>query len=203
VTRESFEQRLLHLWMTSRVPLTRANLQFYTGVGRAKLERWLDELVGGGVLEVDSDDAGELAWTVTGAQRPAQGATHVADVVKLEQLKGEVASTRALVRRAASDVLAPRTSGGESKSLVASGALSFFFGPLGWLYAAPLREALPAILVFMLMVMVLPHLLLGPLLGVLMPLSAAAGVAYAWSHNKSGERTSLVDTARRKLPPRH
>jgi hypothetical protein len=98
-------------------------------------------------------------------------------------------------------VIAP-DGGGEQKSLIASGALSFFLGPLGWLYAAPLKDAAPAIAVFMLLVMVLPHLLLYPLLGVLLPLSALGGVAYAWGHNQRGERTSLADAARGKLPPR-
>jgi hypothetical protein len=203
VTRESFEQRLLHLWMTSRVAFTRPNLQFYSGVGRDKLERWLDELVAGGVLEVDSDDAGELVWTVVGAERPRSGATHVAEVVKLEQLKGEVASTRALVKRAATSLSGPPApGGGEHKSLIASGALSFFLGPLGWLYAAPLKDAAPAIVVFLVLMMIMPHLLLGPLLGILLPLSGAAGVAYAWGHNQRGRRISLADAARGKLPPR-
>jgi hypothetical protein len=201
VSRASFEQRLLHLWMTSRVPFTRPNLQFYSGLSRAKLERWLDELVGSGVLEVDSDDAGELVWTVVGAQRPANGALLVADVVKLERLKGEVASSRALVRRPSTSVPATRA-GGQAKSLVASGALSFFLGPLGWLYAAPLKDAVPAVGLFVLLSMILPHVLLAPLLGVVLPLSGAAGVAYAWAHNQRGERTSLADVARRKLPPR-
>jgi hypothetical protein len=128
----------------------------------------------------------------------------VADVAKLETLKGEVAATRALVKRAASAMVPPATgaAGGEQKSLIASGLLSFFFGPLGWLYAAPLKDAGPAIAIFVLLVAVLPHILLAPLLGVLMPLSGAAGVAYAWSHNRRGERTSLADAARGKLPPR-
>src|SRR5207248_5388147 len=107
-----------------------------------------------------------------------------------------------LVKRAAADVLLPSKSGPERRSLVASGALSFFFGPLGWLYAAPLKDALPGILLFALLYAVLPHFLLLPLLGLLLPVSALAGVTYAWLYNKQGERTSLVDMARNKeLPP--
>lgn len=203
--RPQLEQRILHLWMTSRVPLTRANIQFYTGVERARLEKWLDELVGSGMLDVDSDDAGEMVWTVIGADRPARGATNIADVQTLESLKGEVSATsRALVPTAALGALlsSQRGRGEEHKSLVASGALSFFLGPLGWLYAAPLREAAPAILVFLVVCKILPYLLLGPLLGIAMPLSALAGVAYAWRYNQRGERTSLTDLGRKDLPPR-
>jgi hypothetical protein len=207
VNRNSFEQRLLHLWMTSRVPFTTPNLQFYTGLDRAKLQRSLDELVGSGMLEVDSDDAGELVWIVTGAQRPASGPTHVADVVKLEQLKSELPqSSRALVKRdLASRALADLgagSGGSGNKSLIASGALSFFLGPLGWLYAAPLKEAGAAVLIYWLLLVILPHALLAPLLGVLAPVSAGIGVLYAWRHNQRGERTSLVDSVRGSLPPR-
>ena len=193
--------------MTTRVPLTRANLQFYTGVPRAKLEPWLDELVGSAVLEVDSDDAGELLWSVLGANRPANGTTDVTAAKKLQQLKGEVSSSRALMKRAP-DLLAALGGNGahgghgnDKKSLVASGALSFFLGPVGWLYAAPLKETIPAILVFLVLMNVLPHIILLPLLSLIMPLSAAAGAVYAWRHNQRGERTSMLDSGR-TLPPR-
>ena len=97
----------------------------------------------------------------------------------------------------------PSASGEARRSLVASGVLSFFFGPLGWLYAAPLKDALPGILLFTLLYAILPHFLLLPLLGVLLPVSALAGVTYAWLYNKQGERTSLIDMTRAKeLPPK-
>jgi hypothetical protein len=191
--------------MTTRVPFTRANLQFYTGIQRTKLEAWLDELVGSGVLEVDSDDAGELVWSVIGAQRAANGTTDAAAAKKLEQLKGEVRPSRgnALMKRAP-DLLATFGNGppgGEKKSLIASGALSFFLGPVGWLYAAPLKEAVPGILLFLLLARILPAVIFLPLLSILMPLSAAAGTLYAWRHNQRGERTSIADLGR-TLPPR-
>ena len=55
MTQDTFEQRVLEVWVTTRVPLTRANVQFYTGAKRAQVDRWLDKLVGSGVLEVDAD----------------------------------------------------------------------------------------------------------------------------------------------------
>jgi hypothetical protein len=210
VARKSFEQQLLQLWMTTRVPFTRANLQFYTGLDRAKLERRLDELVGSGVLEVDSDDGGELIWTVAGARRPADGPTDVAEAQKLDRLRSEIApspsapsKSGALVKRArtAAALATPSTSGG--KSLIASGALSFFFGPLGWLYAAPLKEALPAICLYFLICALFPHFLLAPLLGIANPLSALAGIGYALRHNQRGERTPLLGGGDRPaLPPK-
>ena len=59
---------------------------------------------------------------------------------------------------------------------------------------------LAAIGVFWLAMVLLPHLLLYPLLGILMPLSALAGVSYAWLYNRQGGRTSLVDAAKKQLP---
>src|SRR4051794_27677162 len=60
VNRAEFEHQVLTLWMTTRVPLTRANLQFVTKVERKQLERWLDEMLQSGTLEFDSDEKGEL-----------------------------------------------------------------------------------------------------------------------------------------------
>ncbi|MDB4964831.1 MAG: uncharacterized protein JWN44_520 [Myxococcales bacterium] len=210
MTRDEFEHRLLSLWMTTRLPLTRANLQFVTGVPRAKLGKWLDQLVADGVLDVDSDDEGELIWGVRGAARATSGATSPEEVKKLADLKREVASSTALVRAGAAslglrDVAAGLTTshGANQKSLIASGALSFFFGPIGWLYAAPLKEAGPVILGYLLLCLIMPHLLLVPLLGLINPLSAAIGVAYAWRHNQKGARTPFVlPDPNRALPPR-
>jgi hypothetical protein len=143
-----------------------------------------------------------------GAQRPASGATHVADVVKLEKLKGEVAGSgsRALAKRdVAGRALAElaRGAGGDgSKSLVLSGVLSFFLGPLGWLYAGELKEAGVAVAIYLALLLVLPHVLLAPLLGLLTPVSVGVGLLYAWRHNQRGERTSLVESVRGSLPPR-
>jgi hypothetical protein len=207
VTRDEFEHRLLSLWMTTRMSFTRANLQFVTAVPRGKLGKWLDELVADGVLDVDSDDEGELLWTVRGAARATTGPTAPEEVKKLADLKREVAAARettALARVGAGAALAVPHGGDRHKSLIASGVLSFFFGPLGWLYAAPLKEAALAILGYVILCAVLPHVLLAPLLGIANPLSAAIGVAYAWRHNQKGDRTSLLPrgASERALPPR-
>ena len=84
---------------------------------------------------------------------------------------------------------------------MAAGALSFFLGPFGWLYAAPLKEAAPAIVVFLILCKLLPAMLLYPLLGLLMPLSALAGVSYAWLYNRQGGRASLVDMSKSSFRP--
>jgi hypothetical protein len=199
VNRDEFEARVIDLWMTTRVPLTRANLQFATGTPRKQMERWLDALVVEGVVEVDPDDSGDLVYSVRGAARSSSGATSVADVVKLEALARQVrkpakALVPAILKRPES-LLAPAGDG--QKSIVASAALSFFLGPIGWLYAAPLREALPAILGFVLLYKLLPAFLLVPLFGVLLPISAVAGAAYAWAHNQAGGRAGLGDATRR------
>ena len=203
MTRDEFEHRLLSLWMTTRLPLTRPNLQFVTGVPRAKLQRWLDELTADGVVDIDSDDDGEMTWSVRGANRATSGPSRPEEIKKLADLKREVAGATSLVKLGAASLALPTAPGDKHKSLIASGALSFFLGPIGWLYAAPMKEAGAAILAYVLLCAILPHLLLVPLLGLLNPLSAALGVAYAWRHNQKGERTSLLPgDPGRALPPR-
>jgi hypothetical protein len=195
--RADFEHQVLTLWMTTGVPMTRANLQFYSGVERRQMERWLDDMVKNGALEFDSDDAGEVLYTVPGAERPKDGVTNLAAAKKLEELKRSLPKkSTSLVKRTASEMVTP---GSDHRSLIASGALSFFLGPLGWLYAAPLKDAIPAIVLFGLLYALLPHFVL--LWGPLFMLSGLGGVAYAWLYNKQGGRTSLVDMAKKELPP--
>jgi hypothetical protein len=209
VTRDDFEHRILSLWMTTRMPLTRANLQFVTGVPRAKLEKWLDQLVADGVLDVDADDEGEMVWGVRGAARAQKGPEKPEEVKKLADLKQEVAGSSAgnamaLVKVGAGAARSLVAAGEGKKSLVASGLLSFFFGPLGWLYAAPLKEAVPAIVVYTLFWIVFSHFaLFAPIFTLLHILFGALGVGYAWRHNQKGERTSILSSETPpSLPPR-
>src|SRR4051812_23941829 len=94
--------------MTTRVPTTRANLLFYTGAPGRKIDRWLDALTHErdgrpALLEVDSDDDGELIWKVRGAQRAAGGTDKVEEALRLDELQRDVrgnagiAGTSALV----------------------------------------------------------------------------------------------------------
>jgi hypothetical protein len=203
VNQAEFEHAVLRLWMTTRVPLTRANLQFYTGVERRQLDKWLDEMTRDGTVELDSDDQGEIVYTVPGAERSPTGPTDVASVRKeaeasrrLDELRRSLPQSKSLVKRGEASLVKPR----HDRSVLLGGALSFFFGPLGWLYAAPLREAAPAIAVFLVAMMLFPHLLLYPLLGILMPLSGVVGASYAWLYNRQGGRTSLTSVTRKQLP---
>jgi hypothetical protein len=93
----------------------------------------------------------------------------------------------------------PASGGG--KSILASGLLSFFFGPMGWLYAGSFREAVPGALAYVLVCAIVPRFLLVYLLGSFNALSALAGVLYAWSYNRSGRREALVLKDRSALPP--
>lgn len=72
---KEFEQAVLELAMTTRAPLSRANISFYTGVPARQAEKWLDELLREAIVEIDTDDDGEIVYNVTGAKRPEQGAT--------------------------------------------------------------------------------------------------------------------------------
>jgi hypothetical protein len=191
VNQDSFEKRVLEIWVRSRVSLTAAHVQHLTGAPRAKVKGWLDDMTAVGVLDIDVDDEGEMTWRVRGAERSAHGPATIAELEKLERLSAEVGGvSRALAGVARATSLAARP-GSEHKSVVASGVLSLFFGPLGWLYAAPLREAVPGAIGFAVAASFLPHFLLAPLLGVAAPLSGLAGVYYAWRHNQTGARTGL------------
>ncbi|HUS68618.1 MAG TPA: hypothetical protein VMZ28_28980 [Kofleriaceae bacterium] len=211
MNREDFEARVLELWMTTRIPLTRAHLQYGTGVARRKLNGWLDEMVSDSVLECDVDDDGEMVWTVPGAARALDGPRSFAEVEKLDGMRAEArrrvrerrdaarkgddaaAVGMALVRRAGGGPPA-RTreegDGDKQKSLLLSAGLSFF-GPLGWLYAGSLREAIPAAALAVLIAAIVPTFLLMPILWLAMPLSAIVGLIYAWQYNRAGQRTPL------------
>src|SRR3954466_14902638 len=104
--------------MTTRMPLTRANVQFVTGVPRAKLGKWLDELVADGVLDVDADDDGEMIWGVGGATRAQKSPDKPEEVKKLADLKAEVGSGAAAASAATAMV---KYGAGAARSLVAAG----------------------------------------------------------------------------------
>ncbi len=199
-----FEAKVLELWTRTKVPLTRANLLAYTKVSRADLDRKIDEMLRAQLVELDSDDDGELLWTVRGAKRPSSGLETIGDLERKEQLTSQVEKlgSSAKLALSAAGLGKGGASGPNKKSWLASGALSFFFGPIGWLYAAPLKEALPAIAVYVLLCSILPQFLLVWILGFLNPVTAIAGVLYAWSYNHEGYRAPLLGKAKRALPMR-
>jgi hypothetical protein len=248
VKKDEFESELLDLWVTTAIPLTMDNLGQHTGAPPRAMRAWLEQLMLDGVVEMGSDDHGELLFTVTGAKRALDGPRTLDERSRLETLKREVSAeyARKQARRkaeaaasAATDqtdidsaledlsdtpgahdnAAATRTalqkmrsrynattamsivestrkelkSGRDEgdKSLLLSSALSFFFGPLGWLYAGSFREAIPASAAFLLLVYLLPWFLIYPVLGLAMPISGIAGLVYAWQHNRNGERDPL------------
>jgi hypothetical protein len=204
---EEFERALLRLWTSTRVPLTRANLLAVTEAPRAKLDGWMSALVTDGIAEIDSDDDGEVLWRVRGAERPKTGPRSVAEIHAWERLNREVGTTpQSSTATRLQARLLPRDDDdgavGDEKSLVASGVLSFAFGPFGWLYAAPLKESIPAIAAMTVLAALLPTALFLPLFSATLPVFALAGVGYAHAYNRSGRRTPLLEKlAARALPP--
>ena len=102
--------------------------------------------------------------------------------------------------------LARKPRKGEKSWMISGGAS--LLGPIGWLYAGSLREAVPATAAWLLVASVvwkvLPFLWM-PLLMVVMPLSAIAGVIYALQYNRAGKRQRLFgdkgDKKDKALPP--
>lgn len=214
---KDFEQAVLELAMTTRVPLSRANIAFYSGAGTKQADKWLDDMVRDGLLEFDSDDNGDIVYIVTGAKRPKTGATeltrcsacgkasgagsrctrcgrlldaHMRSLKEeVEQKVGQAGTALDLVRRGSDFMMHNRNQPGD-KNLVVAGLLGLF-GPLGWFYAAPLKEAGVATALFIAAKFLLPSLLFYPLLSLFVPLSALLGAMYAWRYNRTGQRSSL------------
>lgn len=93
------------------------------------------------------------------------------------------------------------------KSWIKSGVASLALGPVGWLYAGSLREAVPATAGWLALAALaskfLPVFLLMPVLMVVLPLSAIAGVVYALQYNRSGSRQRLFDRDKDKQKQLH
>lgn len=196
-----FEQRVLKLWMTTQIPLTRPNIQYYTGADRSKMDRWLDDMVADDVLTIEIEGE-DLEWRVMGSQRSTSGPRTFDELERLDKARGAVKD----VKDAASSLSVATTlmkrpkegfkelvrTGEGEKSLVASGLLSLFLGPIGWLYAGAWREAIPAAILFVVLYNILPGIILAPLLGIGMPASAIVGLLYAWRYNRTGDRQPML-----------
>lgn len=91
------------------------------------------------------------------------------------------------------------------KSWVKSGVASMVLGPIGWLYAGSLREAVPASAAWLAFAAIaskfIPMFLLFPVLLVALPLSGIAGLLYAVQYNRKGSRQRLFGdkTAKKQL----
>jgi hypothetical protein len=106
----------------------------------------------------------------------------------------DVNTAVAIARQARGELDGKQRADGE-KSILWSAGLSLIFGPVGWLYAGSWRESIPAAAAWIaagaIASKILPMFLLMPALMVMLPISAIAGVLYAWQHNKQGTRTRL------------
>lgn len=81
------------------------------------------------------------------------------------------------------------------KSWLKSTAASVLLGPVGWLYAGSMREAVPASAAYIafavLAAKIIPAMLLWPIMLVGLPLSGLAGLTYALQYNRTGKRQRL------------
>jgi hypothetical protein len=133
----------------------------------------------------------------------ARRAPRPSDDDQLESLGGalELASKANRVKQELA-----RVPGKGEKSWIKSGVASLALGPIGWLYAGSMREAVPAavgwVALAALASKLLPVFLMMPVLMVVLPLSAIAGVVYALQFNRTGTRQRLFDskTKPKQLP---
>lgn len=88
------------------------------------------------------------------------------------------------------------------KSWAKSAIASTMLGPIGWLYAGSMREAIPASAAWLafgaLATKFLPVFLLFPVLLVALPLSGVAGLLYAHQYNRTGSRQRLFGEGAKK-----
>ena len=133
------------------------------------------------------------AELVTRRARPTDEVTDAPD----ERDRGGDLDRALVLARKAGDVKAELqrpTKAGEKSWLISAG-LSFFFGPLGWLYAGSLRETIPAAALYVIIAgivsKIIPMFLLMPVMMVVLPLSGIAGLVYAMGYNRKGKRIKL------------
>lgn len=209
---QEFEQAVLELAMTTRVPLTRANIVFYSGVKTSLADKWLDEMLVDGLLDFDTDDDGELLYSVVGSKRPTSGAKELTRCTAckrastagsrcsrcgqlldshLRALKEEVESklVNTALRKLPPSVLLSSNGMEGDKNVALGGALGLL-GPIGWFYAAPLKEAAVASVGFLLLFSLSKWLVIG-LSWLILPLSALVGAMYAWKYNRTGRRSGI------------
>jgi hypothetical protein len=197
------------LWTRTRIPFTREQAVAYgadvLGLRAGDLRPALEALIADGVVFADGDgpDA-TLLWP--GEDRPTLGPRTVEEAVTLARLERE-AALPVPVKIPAYIVARPREEPAQtdSKSVLASGALSLLFGPLGWLYAAPAREAIPAMAVFFavttLVSWLLPAWIAAAFSAVAFAGSGLIGMAYAHRFNQHGRRAPLLDARVSQEPP--
>ena len=96
-----------------------------------------------------------------------------------------------------------RKPGKGEKSWIKSGIASTALGPIGWLYAGSMREAVPAAAAWLAVMVLLSKLPLGfllwPVLMVALPLPGLAGIYYAVQYNRHGGRQRLFGDDKKQL----
>jgi hypothetical protein len=134
----------------------------------------------------------ELALVSTRKPSPKRPIDHLGGALELASKANEVKQELA------------RKPGKGEKSWIKSGVASMALGPIGWLYAGSLREAVPAaaawVALLTLASKILPMVLLLPALMVALPLSGIAGVVYALQYNRNGSRQRLFGDDKKQLP---
>lgn len=132
------------------------------------------------------------AEVVTRKARPARAASHEDEA----RGAGDIGEALELAKRAhgvKQELMRAPKQG--DKSWVKSGVASMLLGPIGWMYAGSMREAIPASAAWLAFAALaskfIPMFLLFPVLLVALPLSGIAGALYAVQYNRTGSRQRL------------
>jgi hypothetical protein len=147
------------------------------------------------MAEVDADKGGELEVIDDEDDKPKKRGF-------LSRLFFKASTSDALevASEARQELDKPKEKG--KKSLLWSGGLSFFGGPLGWLYAGSFREAIPASAAYLAVASIVTKtglvFLLMPAFAVGLGVSGIAGMLYAWQYNKTGKRQRLFGDSKKK-----
>lgn len=211
MTRDEFE-KTVRAMRAEGVPVSMPNLMVRTELPRATIEQWLREMDDPTLRAEARDDErprGKLKGN--GDDDDPRGAGVVDDLMgKVNDLKDDLVRAAAVevvkekLGLGGDDVTRSKRTGSEGvKDLRVGGVLGLVAGPLGLLYSAPMKVAVPWSVGYVAVLALISFLPLGPLrlpiLFYLLPMvhmgAGVAGAAYTWRYNRTGKRATLFPSS--------
>jgi hypothetical protein len=181
-----------------RLAALEAEVKADAGAQRARKEVALEKVR----AQRAADQAEKAALSQRQAELVVRKKRPTAEVEDEDRDRGSDLGGALALAKKANDVKNELAKKGE-KSWIKSGLASMLLGPLGWLYAGSLREAVPASVAYLAFAALLSKLpfIMWPVMMVALPLSGIAGVVYALQYNKTGARQRLWGDKKKKALP--